>query len=657
MKEIKKANLEEFVQKIEEYKNSQVEKEKMTYYEKCLEELNKLETVKEKKEFYEAIDFNNLIEKDTDAQIIRDIKNFNDLAEARILKDAPKPEWKWIELPDMSSALIGTKVKIRGMVSKATEILNEKYKELHECDECGVQFKLKPGSKPYMCYNQACKTKGSVRKIEELYRDFREIEIEETIENIDRQPERIRVRILGSLLKLDYVKKLQVGQMVEIIGKVDKEKTKVKNDREIYSFYLIATNLDVLDYTEKEGEVTEEDLKKIHEIAKDNPLEYLTNNVAPNLYGNEVIKKSILLQAVRGPENIHNVRPRIHILLVGDPSTSKSRLGWEIHKRTPKSIYGSGDNMSRAGLTSSVEKDELSGRWIARAGLLCRANKSLVIIDEADKLKGDDRGALHTPMEDGVVIVDKAGIHTQMKADCSILAICNPKNGSFDTSGYNPITKEVNLPEPIISRFDLIFYMRDIVDKHKDKKIIESLFLKKEDDPIKIELFKKYISYASKIEPKISKEVQHTLTELYEKLRTGSKNGDNKITARQAGGLMRLAVAHAKIRLSDVVENKDLEVAEGLMLDALESVGFARNLNALDQASIYSNTTKKKMNAQAQLVTIIKELIISGKDTEKQIENFVLDKGHELNSFRRVFEGLSHDGTILKSNGRYKWLN
>jgi replicative DNA helicase Mcm len=334
------------------------------------------------------------------------------------------------------------------------------------------------------------------------------------------------------------------------------------------------------------------------------------------------------------------------LILIIDFSHFETRCS--LHKKTPKSIYGSGDNMSAAGLSASVEKDELRGKWIARGGLLSRANKSLVIIDEITKLRSNDKKALHTPMEQGLIIVDKAGIHIQMNADCSILACCNPKNGSFDTSGYNSVSEEVTLPEAIISRFDLIYYIQDKINSEKDKQIINSLFKdKKEEGEINSVLFKKYISRASKINPYLSEEVKDTLQDLYQKLRETSKNSLEKITSRQAGGIIRLAVANAKIRMSEVVELEDLSIAEELMLDALQSVGFERKLNALDQASIYTNTTRKKIHVTEQVVEIIKSLINSGENEESKIKNFLLEKGYSTIRIERIFDGLKKEGSII----------
>jgi len=88
----------------------------------------------------------------------------------------------------------------------------------------------------------------------------------------------------------------------------------------------------------------------------------------------------------------------------------------------------------------------------------------------------------------------------------------------------------------------------------------------------------------------------------------------------------------------------------------LESIGFERNLNSLDQASIYTNTTRKKISVQNQIIELIKDLIKSGKRTENELEETVLLRGFSLELFRKTFEGLSRDGSIIKQSGGLRWI-
>ena len=74
-------------------------------------------------------------------------------------------------------------------------------------------------------------------------------------------------------------------------------------------------------------------------------------------------------------------------------------LAKNVNIRMPKSYYISGDETSKAGLVAIVDRDSLTNTWCLKAGALSKANDSILIIDEMDKLNEDDRNALHTPME------------------------------------------------------------------------------------------------------------------------------------------------------------------------------------------------------------------------------------------------------------------
>lgn len=576
------------------------------------------------------------------------IEDYQEIESNRISHMKPTP------LIDINEALSNKEIKVQGMISKLTGILNEKYKEEYTCSECNLSFPTKPGHKPFTC--RKCKAQGSFRKTDETFRDFREFEIEETLEFLDRQPERIRIRMIGDLINLDDIKTLQIGQIVDIVGIVDKEKTKTKNDREIYEYYILAN--EIITSTLRDDDISNEEMEQIIHISKNNPIKILSESIAPDIVGLDSVKKSLLLQMARGEEGNRLNRPMIHILLVGDPSSGKSKLAIRSHEKMPKSIYGSADNMSKAGLCSVTEKDELSGRWSARSGVLSRANKSVLILDEFDKLAKDDLKALHTPMEEGIVTVDKAGAHIELRSSTSILACCNPKNGYFDKSGFSSVSKETNLPEPIISRFDLIFYIDDVINNEKDRLIAKSLFGKraKNSEILDTNLFRKYINYAKTITPKLEEETEESAEEIYINLRNKSKIApEKKITSRQLGGLIRLSFASAKLRLSKKVELCDIELAEGLMLDALHSIGFARDLSQIDQASLYTKTTSRKISMNNQLIELIKTQINNGIGKEELLIDFLLSHGFPMSLIDRTLTGLKHDGNILELSGKLTW--
>ncbi len=73
--------------------------EEKTYYEKVLESFNRLTLVESRQQFYNTIDFSKKIEKDSDANIISEIKKFKDFADARIFKDKKPKEKEEVDLP------------------------------------------------------------------------------------------------------------------------------------------------------------------------------------------------------------------------------------------------------------------------------------------------------------------------------------------------------------------------------------------------------------------------------------------------------------------------------------------------------------------------------------------------------------------------------
>ena len=76
-------------------------------------------------------------------------------------------------------------------------------------------------------------------------------------------------------------------------------------------------------------------------------------------------------------------------------------------------------------------------------------------------------------------------------------------------------------------------------------------------------ILKDYLTYAKKyVHPKISEEAGQSFIESYVNMRkVGSGRGQVSAYPRQLESLIRLAEAHARMRLSDVVEIADVEEA------------------------------------------------------------------------------------------------
>ena len=72
-------------------------------------------------------------------------------------------------------------------------------------------------------------------------------------------------------------------------------------------------------------------------------------------------------------------------------------------------------------------------------------------------------------MEQQSISISKAGIVTTLQARCSVIAAANPVRGRYNPA--IPFSQNVELTEPILSRFDILCVVRDTVDAIKDESL------------------------------------------------------------------------------------------------------------------------------------------------------------------------------------------
>ncbi|MBI2547177.1 MAG: minichromosome maintenance protein MCM [Candidatus Aenigmarchaeota archaeon] len=510
------------------------------------------------------------------------------------------PPSKDIRIRNIRSEHIGKMIVIDGFVKRASEVRPEVSEAIFQCLDCGSNLTIIQTERmmhaPIECENPACRNRKSFKLVDQKLYDARWVVVEEPFEITEgERPSDLRVYLKEDLTSPKMQNKTDPGNRIKTVGVLKELPRRIKGtpSRQM-EIYLEANHVESVETEWEELEITPETERKILELSKD-PEIYtkLTNSIAPAIYGLDDVKQAITMQLFSGETHIQKDRSRvrgdIHVLLVGDPSTAKSALMKVVSGLIPRGRYVSGKGVTGAGLTATVVKDEeFLGGWVLEAGALVMTNRSLCAIDEFEKIEKTDLVALHEMMEQQTISIAKANIVATLPAMTAILAGGNPKLGRFDP--YLPIKEQIDIPETILSRFDLKFALRDIPNVETDAKVTEHILLSRhfggeEATPIvDNDTFKKYVAYARKnCHPKLSREAADEIKNFYLGLREHSgEDSPIAITPRQYEALIRLTESSAKIQLRNNVTTEDAIRAINLMKASLRQFGFEPETGKID---------------------------------------------------------------------------
>ncbi|VDD88159.1 unnamed protein product [Enterobius vermicularis] len=331
---------------------------------------------------------------------------------------------------------------------------------------------------------------------------------------------------------------------------------------------------------------TPEEERQFQELAKrPDVYEVITRSIAPFIYGSEDIKKAIVCLLFGGsrkqtPDGLTR-RGDINVLLLGDPGTAKSQLLKFIEKVSPIGVYTSGKGSSAAGLTASISRDPQSRSFYLEGGAMVLADGGVVGIDEFDKMKEDDRVAIHEAMEQQTISIAKAGITTTLNSRCSVVAAANSVYGRWDEGKGD---ENIDFMPTILSRFDMIFIVKDAFDAAKDSALAKHVLSvhsygsvteehgKPAEGELSVEFLKKYIWFCrNNCGPRISEPASKKLVNHYVRLRNPVasfkyvyKLGNNaaiSITVRQLEAIIRISEALAKMELLPFANEKHVDEA------------------------------------------------------------------------------------------------
>ncbi|MEK6908935.1 MAG: minichromosome maintenance protein MCM [Nanoarchaeota archaeon] len=582
------------------------------------------------------------------------------------------PDSVKIKIKEIRAKHLDQFIAIEGIVRQASDVRPQVVNARFECPTCGAILSVlqidRKFREPSRC---SCGRKGLFKLLSKEMVDAQRLVIEESPDSLDggEQPRRMNVFLKEDLVDPKMEERTTPGSKVKIIGVLKEVPVPLPQGSISTRFDLAieANNAIPLEETFDDLEVNEKDEEEIRKIASDpKAFEKLASSIAPSVYGFKEVKEAILLQLFSGVKKKRsdggNTRGDIHILLVGDPGVAKSVTLKFVSSIAPKGRYVSGKATTGAGLTASVIKDEFLKGWSLEAGAMVLANKGLIAIDEIEKMDEHDRSTMHEAMEQQSVTISKANIQATLRSETSVLAAGNPKLGRFDP--IIPIPQQINISPALLSRFDVIFVLRDLPNRVQDEAIashvLEEHKQEVERDVINPKMLRKYIAYArKKVKPKLTDEAADEIKEFYISIRNKAITSNSEvkaipITARQLEAIVRLSEACAKIRLSNYVALEDARRAIALLKYSMMQVGFDQETQSFDIDRVTTGIPASKRNK----IIVVRDTIAKLESSlGKLIPTIELEKeiGEKLSKeeIEDALNQLSKSGDIFKPKAGY----